>query len=55
MIRREYRQKKALQDIKDIFLDAFSLPTPNETKPLMEQLIDIVEKDNTKDLDTNSK
>ena len=55
MLRREYRQKQALQDIKDIFLDAFSLPTPEETKPLLEQLSDIVEKINNEDLDTNAK
>ena len=35
MIRREHRQKKALQDIKEIFLDAFSLSTPDETKTLI--------------------
>ena len=55
MLRREHRQKQALQDIKDIFLDAFSLPTPEETKPLLEQLLDIVEKVNNEDIDTNAK
>ena len=55
MLRREYRQKQALQDIKDMFLDAFSLPIPDETNPLMEQLIDIVEKVSNEDLDTNAK
>ena len=52
MHRREHRQKQALQDNKDIFLDAFILPTPKETKPLIEQLIDIVEKVSNEDLDT---
>ena len=55
MLRKEYRKKQALQEIKDIFLDAFSLPTHEETKPLLEQLIDIVEKVNNEDLDTNAK
>ena len=31
------------------------MPTPKETKPLLEQLIDIVEKVNNEDLDTNEK
>lgn len=35
---KEYRKKKALQDVKDIFLDAFSLPTPEATKKLLEKL-----------------
>lgn len=55
IIRREHRQKQALQDIKDIFLDEYSLPPLEETKPLLEQLSDIVEKVNNEDLDTNSK
>ena len=54
ILRREHRQKQALQDIKDIFLDAFSLPTPEETKPLIEQLINIMEKVSNEDLDTNA-
>ena len=44
MLRRDHRQKKVLKYIKDIFLDAFSLPTPEETKSLIEQLKDILEK-----------
>ena len=42
ILRREHMQKQALQDIKDIFLDAFNLLTPYETKPLIEQLTNIV-------------
>ena len=53
--RKEFRQKQALQDIKEIFLDAFSLPTPKETKPLLEKLIEIVEKVNNEDIDTSAK
>ena len=55
MLRRDHRQNKYLQDIKDIFLDAFNLPTPKGTKPLLKQLLDIVEKINNEDLDTNAK
>ena len=38
-----------------MLLDAFSLPTPKETKPLIEKLIDIVEKVSNEDLETNVK
>ena len=55
MLRREHRQKQALQDIKDIFLDAFILPTLDETKTLIEQLTKIVEKVSDADLDKNAK
>ena len=55
MLRREHRQKQALQDIKDIFLDAFILPTPKETKIKIEHVIDIVETVGNEDLDTNAK
>ena len=44
-----------MQDIKDIFLDAFSLPPPNETKYIMEQLSNIVKNVTNDDLDTNVK
>ena len=52
MLKKEYRQKKALQDIKDIFLDASNL---EETKPLLEKLPDIVVKVNNEDIDTSAK
>jgi len=43
IIKKEYKQRQALHEIKDIFLDAFSLKTLDETKPIMEQLLDIGE------------
>ena len=55
ILRNEYKKKKALHEIKDIFLDAFSLQIPNETKPIMEQLSNIVEKVQNEDLHTNAK
>ena len=55
MLKREHRKKQALQDIKDIFLDTFSLPTLDETKPPIEQLTHIVEKVSDANLDTNAK
>lgn len=55
LLRREHRQKQALLDIKEIFLDTFSLPTPDETKPLIKKLTNIVEKVSDTNLDTNAK
>ena len=55
ILRKEYRQRHKLQDIKDIFLDAFILPTPEETKPLLEKLLYIMEKLNNEDIDTSAK
>ena len=43
ILRNEYKQKQALVEIKDIFLDAFTLQEPDESKPIMEQLAHIVE------------
>ena len=43
LLRREHRQKQDFLYIKDIFLDAFNLPTLDETKPIIEQLTNIVE------------
>ena len=44
-----------MQNIKEIFLDAFTLPPPDESKDIMEQLSDIVEQLTNEDLDTNVK
>ena len=55
ILRKEYTQRQSLQDIKDIFSDAFSLPTPNETKPIIEKLSEIAEQMNNKDQEANVK
>ena len=43
ILRKEYKQRQTIQDINDIFIDAFSLPTPNESKPIIEKSSKIVE------------
>ena len=43
VLRNEYKQRQALVEIKEIFLDAFSLQMPDESKPIMEQNAHIVE------------
>ena len=42
-------------EIKDIFFDAFSQQVPDETKSIMEQLSNIVDRVQNEDLDTNVK
>ena len=36
--RKAYKQRQALHEIKDIFLDAFNLQTPKESKLILEYL-----------------
>ena len=43
VLRNEYKQRQALVEIKEIFLDNFSLHIPNESKTIMEQLSHIVD------------
>ena len=55
ILRKEYKQRQAFHEIKDIFLDAFSLQTSDESKPILEQLLEIVEQVTNEDQDTNTK
>ena len=54
-MRKEYRQKNAMQNIKDIFLDAFSITTLDESEDIIDQLSDIVDQVQDADLETNAK
>ena len=44
-----------MQNIKEIFLDAFTITSLDESKDIIEQLSDIVEQEIDADLDTNVK
>ncbi len=44
-----------MNEIKDIFIDAFILQPPDSSKPILEQLSDIVDQVNNEDHDTNAK
>ena len=44
-----------MNEIKDIFMDAFNLQPPDTTRPIIEQLSDIVDQVNNEDHDTNAK
>ena len=55
ILRKEYRQKNALQNIKDIFLDAFSINTLDESKDIIDHLSEIVDQVQDENLGTNEK
>ena len=42
-LRKEYKYRQATNEIKDIFMDAFSLQPLDETRPIIEKLLDIVD------------
>ena len=54
-LRKDYKYKKEMNEIKDIFMDAFSLQPPDASIPILEQLSDIVDQVNNEDHDTNAK
>ena len=54
-MRKDYKYKQAMNGIKDIFMDAFSLQPPDSSRPILEQLSDIVDQVNNEDHDTNVK
>ena len=54
-MRKEYKYRLTMSEIKDIFMDAFSLQPPDGTRPIIEQLSDIVDQVNNEDHDTNAK
>lgn len=54
-MRKEYKYRKEISEIKDIFMDAFNLQPLDGTKPIIEQLSDIVDQVNNEDHDINAK
>ena len=54
-MRKEYKQRNTMQNIKEIFLDAFIVQSLDESKDIIEQLFDIVEQVTDANLDTNVK
>ena len=44
-----------MNEIKDIFMDGFSLQPPYAKRPILEKLSDIVDQINNEDHDTNAK
>ena len=54
-MRKEYKYKQAMNEIKYIFMDAFSLQPLDVNRPILEQLSDIVDQVNNEDHDTNAK
>ena len=54
-LRKEYKYRQALNEIKDIFMDAFSLKSLDGSRPIIEKVFDIVDKVTNEDHDTNAK
>ena len=54
-MRKDHKYKQAMNEIKDIFMDAFSLQPPDSNRPILEQLSHIVDQVNNEELDTNVK
>ena len=54
-LRKECKYRQAMNEIKDIFMDAFNLQPPDSSRPILEQLSDIVDQMNNEDHDTNVK
>ena len=44
-----------MNEIKDIFMDAFNLQPPDSNRPILEQLSHIVDQVNNEDMDNNVK
>ena len=44
-----------MNEIKDIFMDAFNLQPPDSSRPIIEKLLHIVDQVNNEDHDTNVK
>ena len=54
-MRKDYKYKQAMNEIKDIFMDSFSLQPPDSSRPILEKLSNIVDQINNEDHDTNAK
>ena len=54
-MRKEYKYRKIMNKIKDIFMDFFNLQTPDTTRPIIEKLSNIVDQVNNEDHATNAK
>ena len=52
---KEYKYRQAINEIEDIFMDAFNLQPLDQTRPIIEKLSDIVDHVNNEDHDTNTK
>ena len=54
-LRKEHKEMQVLYDVEDIFVETFDIVDINEDKPILEQLVHIVEKVNTDDIEANTK
>ena len=54
-LRKKYKYRQALNEIKDIFMDAFSLQSLDKSRPIVEKLSNMVDQVTNEDHDTNAK
>ena len=54
-LRRENKQKQVLRDAKHIFVDAFDIQNYEEGAPIINQLVNIVEKVTTRNMESYEK
>ena len=54
-LRWKHKKKKFLHEIKDVLFDAFGPPEINESKPIIEKLVTIVDRIKNEDLNSNVK
>ena len=52
-MRKEYKYKQAMNEIKDVFMDTFNIQPLDSKSPILKQLSDIVDQVNNEDHDTN--
>lgn len=53
--RREKKRRQVLHTIKDIFIDAFGITNVNNQHTILDQLVYLVDKIQTDDIETNEK
>lgn len=54
-LRREHKKKQLLHTFKDIFVDAFGITNWNNQHQILDQLVHIIEKVQSKDIERNDK
>ena len=54
-LRREKKQQKTLQDVTNIFVDAFDIQNVDEETPIIDQLVNIIDQVSAENFESNEK
>ena len=54
-LQRQLKKKQVLQDVNHIFVDAFDIHNFDEGTPIIDQLVNIIDQENSKKLESNEK